>query len=430
MKLERAKGMRDFPPEEMILRNFVLSSVRKVFENFGFQPLETPALEYWSTLSAKGAGGSEILNETYVFKDKGGRDIGLRYDLTVPLARFIAMNPNLPLPFKRYQIDRVWRYSDVTKGRLREFLQADIDTIGSDDMLADAEVISCAVSALKKLGFKDFFVRLNNRKILSAVVKYSGVEDRKAMVVFKSIDKLDKIGIDGVKKELSDEAISEKEIKKIFDIIAIQGKPSDVLKKAQDIVGKIPVGEEGISELEQIVAYLADFDNVSEIKIDLSLARGLDYYTGPIFEIQASENIGSIAGGGRYDKMIGMFLDKNISATGISLGIERIIEIIKDRKMFSLGKTSTKVLVANVNDTVLKETLQIAQNLRDKGISATVDLRKRKLNKQFEFADALGIPFVVIVGPKELKEKKIMLRDMKTGNQKEVEISKLGEEFS
>jgi histidyl-tRNA synthetase len=433
MEVGKPKGMRDFAPEEMIKRNFILDTVRKVFEAYGFDPLETPAVEKWEVLSAKGAGGSEILKETYKFKDKGGRDVGLRYDLTVPLARFIAMNPNLPLPFKRYQIGRVWRYADVTKGRLREFWQADIDIIGSNNMIGDAEIIACANSALQTLGFKRFTIRINNRKILSALVKYAGVENSRIMDVFKAIDKSDKIGIDGVKNELSAKiGISHEVRDKILGFIEISGKPKEVLKKAGDMIRNFNEGKRGIEELNQLISYLNMMGVSSkELKVDLSLARGLDYYTGPIFEIVASKDMGSIAGGGRYDKMIGLFLGgKDISATGISLGIERIIEIMKDKKMVESKKTNAGVFVANVNVEVMKETIQIAQSLREKKIPTLFDLRGRKLTKQLEIVNSLGIPYTLIVGPNELKERKVTLRYMKTGEQKTVEIEKICEEIA
>lgn len=421
MKVERVKGMRDFSSEDMLIRDFILDTIRNGFEIFGFEPLETPVLEYWSTLSAKGTGGSEILNESYVFKDKGNREIGLRYDLTVPLARFVAMNPNLPLPFKRYQVDKVWRYSDIAKGRLREFYQADIDIVGSNNILADAEIISCAIFVLKKLKFNEFLVRLNNRKILSAILKYSGVDKNKEIEVLRTIDKLDKIKEQGVRDELKVK-ISEDAVEKIFDIINIDGTKEEVLQKTEKLVGKFPDGKNGIEELKQLLNYLTLFGYDTKIKIDLSLARGLDYYTGPIFEISTAENIGSIAGGGRYDNMIGIFLGREIPATGISLGIERIIEVIKDKKIFSFEKTKIRVLVANANKSMLNEALKIAKILRGRNIPTIVDLRERNLSKQLEFADTLGIPFVIIVGQKGLKEGKVTLRDMKTGEQKEVKI--------
>jgi len=270
--MKTVKGTRDFLPEEMILRQQVLDKIKSVFEIYGFQPLETSALEDWKVLSTKGAGSEEILNETYNFEDKGGRRIGLRYDLTVPLARVVASNPNLTLPFKRYQIEKVWRYGDIAKDRFREFLQADIDIVGSDSMLADAEIIKCAISCFKALGLEKIYVRLNNRKILEALVKNAGIEDNKVMSVLGTIDKLEKIGIKNVKKELEEKNISKDSTMKILEPIKIKEEPKIVLKKLENMIGR----NEGIQELKEIISYLKD---ESKIKIDLSLARGLDYYT-------------------------------------------------------------------------------------------------------------------------------------------------------
>ncbi len=408
----RVKGTRDFLPEEMILRQQVLEKIKSIFEVFGFQPLETPALESWEVLSAKGAGGEEILNETYNFEDKGGRKIGLRYDLTVPLARVVASNPNLNLPFKRYQIEKVWRYGDISKGRFREFLQADIDIVGSESMLADAEIIACAISVLNSLGFRQFFVRINNRKILEALIKYAGVENDKVMNVFRIIDKLEKIGIENVKKELKEMKISEDSIEKIIELIKIEGEPKTVLEKIEKIIKT-----EGIDELRQIISYLEKMKVEPKFKIDLSLARGLDYYTGPIFEVFAEKGIGSIAGGGRYDKMIGLFSGKDIPATGISFGIERIIEVMKERKMIKSKKSNVKVFIASVNEKVRDNVLEIVQLLRSNLISADYDLRSRSLSKQLEYANSLEIPNVIIVGEKELEKNCVKLRRMETGEE-------------
>ncbi|MEM5834547.1 MAG: histidine--tRNA ligase [Candidatus Aenigmatarchaeota archaeon] len=423
MELKPLKGTRDFLPEEMIIRQKILEKVKNTFELFGFQPLETPALESWEILSAKGAGGEEILKETYNFKDLGKRRVGLRYDLTVPLARVVASNPNLPLPFKRYQIQNVWRYGDVSKGRLREFLQADIDIVGSESMLADAEVIACAVSCLNSLGFKNFLVRINNRKILSALVKFVGIEEEKALEVFRSIDKLEKIGEEKVKKELEEKGISQDSIKKVFDFIKIDETPEKVFEKIKDL--SFDEGKEGIEELKEIVFYLKEMGTDAKIKIDLSLARGLDYYTGPIFEISAEKEIGSIAGGGRYDKLIGIFAKKEIPATGISLGIERIIEVMKKRKMIEEKKCKTKVFVATINKEILKKSLPLIQKLRENGIKTDFDLRERSLTRQLEYANSLGIPFVLILGEKELKEKKFRLRLMEKKIEKELSFDEV-----
>ncbi|MGC8812136.1 MAG: histidine--tRNA ligase [Candidatus Aenigmatarchaeota archaeon] len=418
MELKPLKGTRDFLPEEMIIRQKILDKIKNVFEVFGFQPLETPAIESWEILSAKGAGGEEILKETYNFEDLGKRRVGLRYDLTVPLARVIASNPNLPLPFKRYQIQNVWRYGDVSKGRLREFLQADIDIVGSESMLADAEVIACAISCLNSLGLKNFLVRINNRKILSALVKFAGIEE-KASDVFRSIDKLEKIGEEKVKKELEERGIPKETIKKIFDFIKVEN-PEKIFDKIKDL--SFEEGKEGIDELKEIASYLEKMKVGAKVKIDLSLARGLDYYTGPIFEISAEKKIGSIAGGGRYDKLIGIFAGREVPATGISLGIERIIEVMKER-MVETKKSKVEVFVATVSKDVLKKSLEIIQKLRESGIRVDFDLRERNLTRQLEYANSLGIPFVLIIGERELKEKKFKLRDMEKKIEKEMELN-------
>jgi histidyl-tRNA synthetase len=412
------KGTRDILPEEMILRQQVLEKIRKVFETFGFQPLETPALEPWETLSAKGAGGEEILNETYNFEDKGGRKIGLRYDLTVPLARVIADNPNLPLPFKRYQIEKVWRYGDIAKDRFREFLQADIDIVGSDSAIADAEVIACAIECFNALGFKKFVVRLNNRKILTELLKVSKIEEEKITDTLRTIDKLDKVGVDIVKKELEEKKISKDSIKRMISFIEIKGEPEKVLKEIEEL-------GEGVKELKEIISYLKIMKFDSKIKVDLSLARGLDYYTGPIFEVFAEEGIGSIAGGGRYDKMIGLFLGRDVPATGISLGIERIMEVMRERKMADETKNKTKVFVVAVNDKVRDKVLEIAQMLRDKSIATDYDLRFRSLSKQLDYVNSFGIPFAVIVGEKELVKNSVKIKNMKTGKEEVIKIKEL-----
>lgn len=413
--MKTVKGTRDLMPEDKRIKDFLIEKIRSVFELYSFQPIETPALESWEVLSKKGAGGEEVIKEAYDFKDKAGRRIGLRYDLTVPLARVVAANPNLILPFKRYQTGKIWRYDDVSKGRLREFSQMDIDIVGSESMLADAEIISCVIDCFNKLGFKKFYIRLNNRKILTDLAKYAGVDEKKMPDVFRIIDKLEKVGIGEVKKQM-EEIASEDSIKKILNFIKIKGKNEDVLKKAEKIVKS-----EGIDELREILSYVKDD---SKLRIDLSLARGLDYYTGPIYEVFADEEIGSIAAGGRYDKLIGLFLKRNVPATGISFGLDRIIEVMKQRKMTNTDN-QVRVFVAAVNDKVRDKALEIVQMLRDKSLSCDYDLRSRSLSKQLEYASNMKIPYVVIVGERELKEDSVKLRNMETGKEELVKISKL-----
>ncbi len=424
MKFTPPKGMKDFLPEEMIIRQKVIDKIRSIFEVFGFQPMGSPAIENWEVLSAKDAGGEEILKETYNFEDKGKRKVGLRYDLTVPLARIISSNPNLSLPFKRYQIEKVWRYGDVTKGRLREFLQADIDIVGSEDMLADAEIIACTITVFNELGFKNFFVRLNNRKILSTLVNYADVNKDNVIEVLRIIDKLDKIGENGVKVEL-EKKLSKTSTEKILKFIKINGNTEFVLKEAERILNDSKEGKEGINDLKKIVSYLKNMKVDSKFKIDLSLARGLDYYTGPIFEVFAEEGIGSLAGGGRYNKMIGLFLGKDIPASGISFGVERIIEVMKERRMIKEVKSKTKVFVAAVNDEVREKVLDISQMLRKNNIPTDFDIKGRKLTKQLEYVDTIGIPFTIVIGQKELDSGIVKVRDMTTRKEVEVEIKDL-----
>ncbi|MCD6529077.1 histidine--tRNA ligase [Candidatus Bathyarchaeota archaeon] len=425
VKFRPVRGMRDILPDEMIPRQRVLDTLREVFETFGFLPLETPALESWELLSAKGAGGPEVLEETYRFEDKAGRLIGLRYDLTVPLARVVASNPTLPLPFKRYQISRVWRYGDVAKGRLREFWQADVDVVGSASMLADAEVLACAITAFKRLGFKDFTVRLNHRKILSALIRYSGVEESKVIDAYRAIDKLDKIGLAGVERELLARGVSVGSAKRILDLIGLGGEADSVLAEAEDLLSGDAEGMDGIEDLRNLISYLKDLIAEPKLKVDLSLARGLDYYTGPIFEVSGAKKVGSLAGGGRYDKLIGLISGREVPATGISLGVERIIEVMKEKGMLTAEKSKVKVFVAKAGGEVVEAMLNLVAMLRERGIPTEFDLRGRSLKKQLEYADSRGINYVLIVGRKELEKRAVKLRDMRSRVEREVQINDL-----
>ena len=409
--MQTVKGTRDLMPEEASIKEYVMDKIKEVFKIYGFQPLETPALESWEVLSKKGAGGEDVLKEAYDFEDKAGRRIGLRYDLTVPLARVIAINPNIILPFKRYQTGNTWRYNDVSKGRFREFTQMDIDIVGSESVLADAEIISCTIDCFKAIDLEKFYVRLNNRKILSDLADYAGV--KKKLEVFRIIDKLEKIGMDEVRKQM-EEVTSKEATKKILDFIKIKGSNDEVLKKA----GKM-IKSEGLKELKEIVSYV----NSDKVKIDLSLARGLDYYTGPIYEVFADKDIGSVAAGGRYDKLIGLF-NKDIPATGLSFGIDRIIEIIKVKT-----ENKTKVFVIAVNDKVRNKVLDIVKILREKKIGTDFDLRSRTLSNQLKYASSMKIPYAVIVGEKELENKSVKIRNMKTGKEELVKINNLSKKF-
>ena len=422
MIAQTVKGMRDFLPEDMIKREYIISIVKKIFEKHGFDPLETPVVEYAELLEGKYGEDEKLI---YKFKDKAERDLALRYDLTVPLARIIASKPDLTKPFKRYQISRVWRYDNVQKGRYREIWQCDIDTIGSKSMLAEAELISAFMEILDTLKFKKYSININNRKILDAIARYSNVEEEKIKDVFISLDKFDKIGKEGVIKELESRNISKDSIRKIISIVEIKGNPEFILNKIEKLIGN----NEGISELKELISYLKQFKvKENKYKINLTLARGLDYYTGSIFEIYVEEpKVGSLGGGGRYDRLIGKLSNSNqqIPATGFSLGLDRLIDVMNELKMILDKKTLTKVFVANVSENNLKFSINIVSLLRKNNINAQFDLMNRDLSKQLNFANSLGIPLVIIIGDNEIKKKEVKIKDMKKGKENKVKINNL-----
>lgn len=407
MKLQTAKGVQDFPPEEKILKNEVVDILKETFERYGFLPLETPVLERYETLAAKYAGGAEILKETFKLKDQGGRKLGLRFDLTVPLARFMGMNPNLRMPFKRYEMGKVFRDGPIKLGRKREFWQADADIIGSSSMMAEAEILALTDEIFKKLGF-NFVIKVNNRKLLDGILEKAGIKRKKEEAIL-SVDKLDKIGAEGVKKELKEKGFSKKEVDALLKILKI--KNLNLLKK--QIKGK--EGQEGIKELEELFGYLKILK--VECGFDASLARGLAYYTGTVFEVflKKGEITSSLAGGGRWDKMIGGYLGKGeYPAVGIAFGLAPITEVLKSKKKDG-KKTLVKVFVIPIK--AVKESLKVVRRLREEGINSDMDLMGRGLSKNLEYASSLGIPYVVFVGERELKEGKVKLRDMETGDE-------------
>ncbi|MCQ5337696.1 MAG: histidine--tRNA ligase [Candidatus Methanomethylicia archaeon] len=419
MKLSRPRGTRDFLPEEMRIRRYIIDRIRRVFELHGFEEMDTPAIELWEVLSLKS--GEEVEHQIYKFQDKAGRWLGLRFDLTVPLARVIASNPNLVKPFKRYCIAKVWRYEEPQSGRYREFLQADIDIIGSQNMIADVECIVTAIDAIKAIGINDIKVKINNRKILEGIFSSMGINKEDLFKVFRIIDKIEKIGEENVIKELSNLNLSNEIIKDIMDIIHKKGE--EALNYVEKNFENIKLVKEGLSELREIINLSQSFEINNLIEIDFSLVRGLDYYTGPVFEIKSKEHIVSIAGGGRYDDLIEKFGGISIPATGISLGIERLYEILS-RKMIS-NEPITKIFIANVNEEVFSEVIKIYKKLISYGISTEIDLMKRKLTRQLEYSNSKNIPYVLIVGPKEIKEGIFKLRDMKNKKEYDVKIEEI-----
>jgi len=342
------RGMRDILPEQMIRRQYVIDVIRSVFEEFGFEPLQTPAIELSETLMGKYGPDAERLIYSTTYGD--GKDkLALRYDLSVPLSRVVAMYPELPKPFKRYQIAPVWRAERPQKGRYREFYQCDADTVGSTSMLADTETLNIIYEILTRLGFKKFVMNMNDRKILTGIGQFSGVPDELLGGLYRSIDKLDKIGLDGVRSELQRNNIPDDVIDKLLGLLQIEGENEAVLMSLRDKLGSYPAALEGISELEEVVRYLKDLAiPEAYYKVKFAMVRGLEYYTGPIYETTIEEpKMPSITGGGRYDELIGMFMDRSYPATGTTIGIERIIDAMEELNMFppEVGKTVSQVLV-------------------------------------------------------------------------------------
>ncbi|MGH1363232.1 MAG: histidine--tRNA ligase [Calditrichia bacterium] len=420
------KGTRDFLPEQMIKRNYVVSKIKTVFEKYGFEPLETPTIEMWDTLSGKyGEEGDRL---TYRFTDRGGRDVGLRYDLTVPFSRVMAMYPELPKPFKRYQIQPVWRADRPQKGRFREFYQCDVDVVGSDSIIADAEVVAVISEVLTTLNFKKFAIRINSRKVLAGIVEATSAGADKEMDVYRSIDKLDKIGIEGVKKELEERGISSSSTATILDILKIDGDNATRLIKATEALASSEIGMAGIAEIKELFSHLNGYGvKDSDLRFDLTLARGLDYYTGIICETIVEEpKIGSITGGGRYDNLIGMFSKNSIPATGSSVGLERIITVMDELDMFPSNlKTSTEVLVTVFNTDSLPYSIKVAKRLREAGINVDLYTGTVKLEKQMKFAHKKQIPFVAIAGPNEIAIEEVVIKNMGTGESKNFRLNEL-----
>ena len=422
------RGMRDILPEQMIRRQYVIDVIRGVFEEFGFEPLQTPALELSEVLTGKYGPDAEKL--IYQAGHVGGKeDISLRYDLSVPLCRVVAMHPQLPKPFKRYQIDPVWRAERPQKGRYRQFFQCDADTVGTESMLADAENVNLIYQVLNRLGFKQFEININDRKLITGIGQFAGVPTEQLGGLYRSIDKLDKIGLSGVSAELAENQIPEPVIEKLLALLQIEGDAETVLNALSEQLGDSEVANEGISELEELSGYLTILGVPEEFyRINVSMVRGLEYYTGPIYETVVEEpKIGSITGGGRYDELIGSFSKQSYPATGTSFGIERIIDVMEEFDMFptAVGKTVTQVLVTVFDADLAQESLKLATLLRSNGIRTEVYCRSTRISTQMKYADSKGIPYAVILGSDEVETGTVAVRDLASREQQVVPREKL-----
>lgn len=413
------KGARDFLPEQMLHRERIMEVMRSVFKKYGFAPLETPAIEYLDVLTGKYGEDADRLIYRLDYKIGSKDAAALHYDLTVPFSRVVAMNPDLPLPYKRYQMQPVWRADrpQPHQGRFREFYQCDIDAVGSTSMIIDAEMVAITAEILSTLGFQTFLIKINNRKILNGITQYAGLPSDSTQEVCRSIDKLDKMPWEEVKKELLGKDIQTDAVEKLGELMQ-QQLTLDTLSTA---LSGIETALEGIAETRQIFAYLEALGvDKKHYCFDLSLARGLDYYTGPIFETKLTDqpHMGSLTGGGRYDGLIGMLSGREMPAVGTTLGLDRIFTAMQQLQMLPEVKTSTQVLVANFSEETLEHVISLAGFLRQQGIATEIYPDAAKLKKQFAYADKKGIPFMAVLGETEISEGTVALKDLRTGEQR------------
>lgn len=442
------KGTRDFSASEMVKRNHIFNTISSVFKKYGYQEIQTPTMENLNTLTGKyGDEGDKLIFKVlnsgdYLSNIPANKlesrnsqlliseisEKALRYDLTVPFARYVVMHRNeISFPFKRFQIQPVWRADRPQKGRYREFYQCDADVVGSESLINEAEFVLIYQEALTKLGLKDFTIKINNRKILSGIAEIIGKPEL-IVDMTVAIDKLDKIGLDGVTKELIERGFTSSDIKTLNPIINLSGSNEEKLNNLRSVLASSEIGLKGISEIETIFSYLDKFSilntqySILNLELDITLARGLNYYTGAIFEVKTNEvAMGSIGGGGRYDDLTGMFGLSDLTGVGISFGADRIYDVLEELKLFPQSTSeSTKVLISNFDEKAEKFALPLLQTLRDKGISAEIYPSSAKLKKQMAYADDKNIPFVILIGSDEMETGLLSIKNMKSGEQQKL----------
>jgi len=452
IKPSLAKGTRDFSPQEMAKRNHIFDTIKTVFKKYGYAEIQTPSMENLSTLTGKyGDEGDKlifkILNsgdylskadaDHLASKDsnaliKSISEKALRYDLTVPFARYVVMHQNeISLPFKRFQVQPVWRADRPQKGRYREFYQCDVDVVGSESLLNEAEFILIYQEALTNLGMRDFTIKINNRKILSGIAEVIGKPEL-IIDMTVAIDKLDKIGLEGVVLELLGRGFTETDIALLRPVILLEGTNEDKLSSLKQILSSSEIGLKGIAELEKVFAFVKQLLSGSNLKfpdleLDITLARGLNYYTGCIFEVKTNEvAMGSIGGGGRYDDLTGMFGLKGLTGVGISFGADRIYDVLHELDLFPVSAAEgTKVLISNFDADAENYALPLLQQLREANIAAELYPVAAKLKKQMSYADAKSIPYVILIGSDEINDGQLTFKDMVSGDQQKLSIASI-----
>lgn len=440
------KGTRDFSPEEMAKRNYIFDTIKSVFKLYGFQQIETPAMENLSTLMGKyGDEGDKllfkILNSGDFLQTANAEALaeknsvklinsisekGLRYDLTVPFARYVVQhNGELTMPFKRYQIQPVWRADRPQKGRYREFYQCDADVVGSDSLLNEAELVQIVDEVFARFGV-NVTLKVNNRKILSGIAEIVGELDRLTDITV-AIDKLDKIGLDNVNAELREKGVSAEAVEKLQPIILLSGSNEEKLATLKNVLAESETGLKGIEEIETILGLLSSANLRLTLEIDLTLARGLNYYTGAIFEVKANDvEMGSISGGGRYDNLTGVFGLQGLSGVGISFGADRIYDVLNQLDLYPKGTVNaTKILFVCFGDAEIAYSMPLVKEVRNAGIPAEIYPTPAKMKKQLGYADSKNIKYVAIVGSDEMEQKKVTLKNMETGEQEMLAVSEV-----
>lgn len=440
------KGTRDFSPVEMVKRNYIFDTVKSVFQKYGYLPIETPAMENLSTLLGKyGEEGDKLLfkilnsgdylknADTNLLEQKASNKVmsqisekGLRYDLTVPFARFVVQHQNeINFPFKRYQIQPVWRADRPQKGRYREFFQCDVDVVGSNSLLNEIELIQIVDEVYKLLNI-NVVLKLNNRKVLSGIAEIIDASD-KIVDITVAIDKLDKIGLDKVNEELASKGLSQQAIDTIQPIIMLSGTNREKVAKLREVLAASEVGLKGVDELEVVLNYLGVLNLDLEVELDLTLARGLNYYTGAIFEVKAKDvAIGSITGGGRYDDLTGIFGLKDVSGVGISFGADRIYDVMNQLELFPKADgAKTRAMFVNFGGEDELYALQILTEVRRTGINAELFPDAVKMKKQMNYANKKEIPFVLLAGEQERKDKTVTVKNMESGEQSQLSVDEL-----
>jgi len=446
-----AKGTRDFGPKVMAQRNYIFEHIKETFRKFGFLQIETPSMENLSVLTGKyGDEGDQLLFKitnsgdflkatTVADYEKGSKHIlplisekGLRYDLTVPFARFVVMNRNeIAFPFKRFQIQPVWRADRPQRGRYREFFQCDADVVGTDSLLCEAEIILMMNEVFEKLQLQDFTIKINNRKILSGVSQLLG-SNHKESDLFVAIDKLDKIGIDSVIQELEEKGFEENSLLTLREILSISGSFEEKLTTVKKLLQNSEVGSKGIEEIEQILSYLSIYDlKNTHLDFDVTLARGLSYYTGAIFEVKINNvQMGSVSGGGRYDNLTGVFGLNDVSGVGFSFGVDRIYDVMNELNLFpEENQDSTQIIITHFDESTFNFGIKVLAKLRAAGIKSELYPDQAKMKKQMTYANQKNIPYVIVIGEDEIKSGELSFKNMTSGEQEKLSIEAIISKF-